>query len=259
MASKSVFSGKKTTRAVLPDSTLTARSHLLAGIAKSGAPGSPKKDGKRETKPVDSKQQHSQQPKQREPTADTSSTTTNTGSMTGAQSKANASNSVVATTNLVPPPPAVSRGTTPFAANGTEGESNDPESSSSTTAVVERLSADQSSNPFLVPAPVHPQPQQLALPEWAQNQSKRRSNHEKTILPSITDEGRDEEDTRSDIPDWAKRDALDRTMEMQNHMNPEDIFGPLPTLVMSEVFPNYNARRSSRPRTSSSVSGALSK
>lgn len=86
----------------------------------------------------------------------------------------------------------------------------------------------------------------------ANNQSKRRSNHEKTILPSIDDEDKDEEDGRSDIPDWARRDALEKTMEAQNQMNPEDIFGPLPTLVMTEVFPNYNARRSSRPRTSSS-------
>ncbi|KAF9939015.1 hypothetical protein BGZ65_011717 [Modicella reniformis] len=157
---------KRSTRTVLPDSTLTARSLLLLGISKAGTPTSPKKDAKRDMKQPEPRQQQQhrqqqqqqqQQPqKQLEFTSETSSKTENTGS--------------------------------------------------APTAV-------------------------------AQNQSERPSFLDKTVLPDVKINKKDEVEEPYDVPPWAAGEELEKAMQKQNNMNPEDIFGPLPSLDMSDIFP----------------------
>ncbi|KAI8596136.1 hypothetical protein EDD21DRAFT_312546, partial [Dissophora ornata] len=87
---------------------------------------------------------------------------------------------------------------------------------------------------------------------------------EKTLLPEIfsdsEDEGKQESGhstsskRRLNVPNWAEWDELEKTMQRQSNMNPEDIFGPLPVLDMGEIFPGQEKK--SRPRTSSAHWGA---
>ena len=56
------------------------------------------------------------------------------------------------------------------------------------------------------------------------------------------------------MPDWAEWDELEKAMQRQSNMNPEDVFGPLPVLDMGEILPGQEKRL--RPRTSSAHWGA---
>ena len=49
-------------------------------------------------------------------------------------------------------------------------------------------------------------------------------------------------DKDKQVPAWASLEALERAMEAQRHLNPQDIFGPLPTLDMAEMFPGREMR-----------------
>ncbi|KAF9996565.1 hypothetical protein BGZ79_009693, partial [Entomortierella chlamydospora] len=233
--SKSAFSLKKPTRPVLPDSTLTAKSIALSGItasttSKSG-PTSPKKDIKRELMPVDSRR--------REQTPDV------TPKANGVSVQHSASGSApIANT----PAQSLKNSLVAIATSGRNKQNKETSSSA-----IMQPEINSNTNPFLVPAPVH----HSSAPAWAQNQSQRRSSHEETILPEIESE----EDTadqesgtsssrRAPIPEWAEWDELEKAMRRQSHMNPEDIFGPLPVLDMSEIFPGKE-KRLPRPRTSS--------
>ncbi|KAF9563749.1 hypothetical protein EC968_004776 [Mortierella alpina] len=82
---------------------------------------------------------------------------------------------------------------------------------------------------------------------------------EKTILPDIGSDGESDDlpmnskssaDKEKQLPAWASWEALGRAMEAQRHLNPQDIFGPLPTLDMAEMFPGRELRL--RQRTSAS-------
>ncbi|KAF9169843.1 hypothetical protein BGX21_011499 [Mortierella sp. AD011] len=234
--SKSAFSLKKPIRPVLPDSTLTAKSIALSGItasttSKSG-PTSPKKDSKKELTPVDSRL--------REQTPDV------TPKVNGVSVQHSASGSApIANT----PAQSLKNSLVAIATSGRNKQNK--ETSSSATLQPE---INSNTNPFLVPAPVHCS----SAPAWAQNQSRPRSSHEETILPEIESEGEDTVDQesgtsssrRAPIPEWAEWDELEKAMRRQSHMNPEDIFGPLPALDMSEIFPGKE-KRLRRRRTSS--------
>ncbi|KAF9281917.1 hypothetical protein BGZ68_006319 [Mortierella alpina] len=107
---------------------------------------------------------------------------------------------------------------------------------------------ESSQNPFLVPAAVRPP---VA--------SARVKQREKTILPDIGSDGESDDlpmnskssaDREKQLPAWASWEALERAMEAQRHLNPQDIFGPLPTLDMAEMFPGRELRL--RQRTSAS-------
>ncbi|KAF9346766.1 hypothetical protein BGX26_001715 [Mortierella sp. AD094] len=236
LTSKSAFSLKKPTRPVLPDSTLTAKSIALSGITASttsrSGPTSPKKDFKRELTPIDSRR--------REQTPDV------TPRANGAFVQHSASGSApIANT------PALSLKNSLVAIATSGRDTQNKETLTSTTL---QTGINSSNNPFLEPAPVH----QSSVPAWAQNQSQRRSNHEETILPEIGSDGEDTADQESGtsssrravLPEWAEWDELEKAMRKQSHMNPEDIFGPLPALDMSEIFPGKE-KKTSRPRTSS--------
>ncbi|KAF9963105.1 hypothetical protein BGZ70_007631 [Mortierella alpina] len=111
------------------------------------------------------------------------------------------------------------------------------------------LSATESGqNPFLVPAAIRP----TAV-------SARAKQREKTILPDIGSDGESDDlpmnvkssaDKDQQLPAWASWEALRRAMEAQRHLNPQDIFGPLPALDMAEMFPGRELRL--RQRTSAS-------
>ncbi|KAG0239793.1 hypothetical protein BGX31_002503 [Mortierella sp. GBA43] len=321
LTSKGPFPLKKPTRTVLPDSTLTARSNLLAAIARTGTT---KKDAKRDTVQTDSKQPSQVQPLQPSKQQDTetgASTRTANASATNANANTNTSTgsmevskhvngSGTATGTMNPGSSPVPNDTTlpsSSATNGTGVESKDPESSSTAdasltgadaAAAAEQPNTRQNSNPFLVPLPIRQPP---GLPEWASNQSKRHSNHEKTTLPEINDDDLHEEeeeygsgnkkagggssssnskdDSQShshskssggdvrgsgsdggdrmnlstfESPAWAQHQELEKALVTQCTVNPEDIFGPLPVLVMHDIFPGGNPyRKTGRIRTSS--------
>ncbi|KAG0034874.1 hypothetical protein BGZ81_002640 [Podila clonocystis] len=107
---------------------------------------------------------------------------------------------------------------------------------------------DHVNNPFVAPAPVRPP----VLPSWAKNLNQRRPTHEKTTLPEIRSEDEDEpEDSgsrsrRSSGPKWASWEDLEKAISEQSHLNPEDIFGPLPVLDMAEIFPGKETTMRSR-------------
>ncbi|KAF9319520.1 hypothetical protein BG003_008911, partial [Podila horticola] len=111
-------------------------------------------------------------------------------------------------------------------------------------------------NPFVAPAPARPP----VLPSWAKSLNQRRPTLEKTILPEIRSEGEDEpEDSesksrRSSGPKWASWEDLEKAISEQSHLNPEDIFGPLPVLDMAEIFPGKET--TTRSRNSSAHWGA---
>ncbi|KAG0077661.1 hypothetical protein BGZ90_006736 [Linnemannia elongata] len=57
------------------------------------------------------------------------------------------------------------------------------------------------------------------------------------------------------VPEWASWEELNRAMEEQKHLNPEEIFGPLPVLDVGEIFAGRE-KKSYRPRSSSAHWGA---
>ncbi|KAF9114939.1 hypothetical protein BGX27_009369, partial [Mortierella sp. AM989] len=231
LMSKSTFSLKKPTRPVLPDSTLTAKSIALSGIttatpSRSVPATSPKKDHKRELTPIGSRR--------REYTPDV------TPRATGPFAQSSTVTTTVSTVNT----PAISLKNS-LAALATAGRDIQNKETNN-----QQTGNSNSSNPFIVPAPINPP----SMPARAQNQHQ---HHERTILPEIRSDGEDGADQESRIssshqsavPDWAEWDELDKAMHQQSHMNPEDIFGPLPALDMSEIFPGKEKK--ARPRTSS--------
>ncbi|KAF8956044.1 hypothetical protein BGZ46_002476 [Entomortierella lignicola] len=233
LISKSAFSIKKPTRPVLPDSTLTAKSAALSGISvpsssRPGPPISPKKDFKREMTPVESRR--------REQTPDIAPRAN------GSSAQPSSSNTSVGTANT----PALMLKNS-LAAIATSGrEARNKETPSSTTT--QRNTNGNSTNPFLAPAP---------LPASNHIQMRGRPNQEETILPEIGSETEEFDPDSGEpvslrgtaVPDWAEWDELEKTMRKQSQMNPEDIFGPLPVLDMSEIFPGKE--KTSRARTSS--------
>ncbi|KAF9179175.1 hypothetical protein BGZ51_007167 [Haplosporangium sp. Z 767] len=106
------------------------------------------------------------------------------------------------------------------------------------------------SNSFLVPTTFRLPP----VSTWATSRSQRHSNHTKTILPDI--ESDNEEDKCGDKdgkdkhrargPEWASFEELENAMSDQIHLNPEDIFGPIPVLDLAEIFPGKETRFRSR-------------
>lgn len=90
--------------------------------------------------------------------------------------------------------------------------------------------------------------------------SQRRPTHEKTILPEIHSESEEEPDDsgsrsrRSSGPKWASWEDLKKAISEQGHLNPVDIFGPLPVLDMAEIFPGKET--TTRSRKSSAHWGA---
>ncbi|KAF9549223.1 hypothetical protein EC957_004523 [Mortierella hygrophila] len=92
-----------------------------------------------------------------------------------------------------------------------------------------------------------------------QAQTDRNHRHFKTILPEIKSDDEDDNDDsgakRKKIPGWASWEELNRAMEEQRHLNPEEIFGPLPILDVGEIFPGRK-KKPYRPRSSSAHWGA---
>ncbi|KAF9141318.1 hypothetical protein BGX30_005037 [Mortierella sp. GBA39] len=92
-----------------------------------------------------------------------------------------------------------------------------------------------------------------------QAQTDRNHRHFKTILPEIKSDDEDDNDDsgtkRKKVPGWASWEELNRAMEEQRHLNPEEIFGPLPILDVGEIFPGRK-KKPYRPRSSSAHWGA---
>ncbi|KAG0208414.1 hypothetical protein BGX28_000632 [Mortierella sp. GBA30] len=225
---KSSLTAKKHARPVLPtDSTLTTKS-LTATLSGLSAANARDRDMRRDNGQSDLKRPH----QQRELTPDLASaasiqeskvsTTTTTMSK-----KASSSSILMASLNKVRKE-----------AQG-QGQMKTAESSTSL--------AEPSQNPFLVPAPIHP-PSAPAIAK----------HHEKTILPDIGSDGEDDDlpmsakpgSDKGKLPAWASWEELERAMREQSHLNPQDIFGPIPALDMAEIFPGRELRF--RPRTSTS-------
>ena len=75
-------------------------------------------------------------------------------------------------------------------------------------------------------------------------------------MPEIWSDGEDNEGQptrryshRFVIPKWAEWDELEKAMQLQSQKNPEDIFGPLPVLDMSEIFPDRERELRQRERS----------
>ncbi|KAG0084118.1 hypothetical protein BGZ92_010178 [Podila epicladia] len=229
---------KKTARTVLPDSTLTSKTFtsLFPGSSNSVSASrtvatSPKKDSKRDTTALEQKI--------RESSPDIPSTlpfTTKIGaSVLGEMFKSSG------IPERVTPKPSTSSQAQKTLIQLFKGEiqkqTDDPLSTASDNK------NGHVNNPFVAPAPVRPP---------AKNLNQRRPTHEKTILPEIDSEGEDEpEDSgsrsrRSSGPKWASWEDLEKAINEQSHMNPEDIFGPLPLLDMAEIFPGKETAMRSR-------------
>ncbi|KAG0357755.1 hypothetical protein BGZ54_000213 [Gamsiella multidivaricata] len=236
LISKSTLLLKKPTRTVLQDSTLTARSLALSGIARAGTPTSPKKDTKRDIK-------------LRELTPDVTSKTSTTSSAS-MQTLSTSSTSGTTMTSTLVSILAAQQSTSSTAKSLTNGllrasrtqesQTRELQTEESTTSNKQLNDFNQSDNPFV-----------------AQSQTRRRSHHERTLLPEIISESEDDGDESRDgkrdrhleIPAWAEWSELEKAMHRQSQLNPEDIFGPLPVLDMGEIFPVKPNRL--RPRTSS--------
>ncbi|ORY92945.1 inner centromere protein, partial [Leucosporidium creatinivorum] len=70
-------------------------------------------------------------------------------------------------------------------------------------------------------------------------------------LPDIDSEYSDSGDEGHDekvkaLPHWAQSPALAAALYRQQHVNPDDIFGPIPPLSMQEIFKTNTARFSKR-------------
>ncbi|KAI1300399.1 hypothetical protein EDD11_006205 [Mortierella claussenii] len=232
---KSASTLKKPTRPVLTDSIMsvkpTALSVLSSGPTKPPSTISPRKEGTRDVLPSDLKR--------RELPSD-SATGTRRGMLqsvlkVAAPVATHASNTMSSSTS--------DRDN----GNGSSGSSN-----------LQDAGHVDLANPFLAPTPVRPVP----LPTRAHNQLQRQSFHEKTVLPEIESDDEDNAEhektnnssRHSGIPDWASWEELEKAMHAQSHMNPEAIFGPLPMLDMTEIFPGKGKRF--RARTSSAHWGA---
>ncbi|ORZ27244.1 hypothetical protein BCR41DRAFT_346551 [Lobosporangium transversale] len=95
------------------------------------------------------------------------------------------------------------------------------------------------------------------LPAWVGSHDYNDAHHhEKTILPEIDykDDDPENEDSfsrQAGIPAWGTYEELEKSMQEQSRMNPQDIFGPLPVLDMAEMFPGYPGKEDPKPRNSS--------
>ncbi|KAF9930345.1 hypothetical protein FBU30_000618 [Linnemannia zychae] len=129
-------------------------------------------------------------------------------------------------------------------------------------SVLKSTAQTTSRHVFAIPAPVR----QASIPPRDPNstQPEPSARPYKTILPEIiSDEEEGDPDDQSmpkvkrkiPIPEWASWEELNRAMEEQKHMNPEEIFGPIPVLDVAEIFPGKK-KKSYRPRTSSAHWGA---
>ncbi|KFH67284.1 hypothetical protein MVEG_06019 [Podila verticillata NRRL 6337] len=239
--SKSALTLKKTTRTVLPDSTLTSKTFtsLFPGTNNSvstlrAVATSPKRDPKR---PIAAQQ------KTRESTPDIPSTMLFTKVSVPVLGEAFKSSGLPERES--PKPSTSSQAQkTPLHMFKDEIQKSTDNPSSTASGSKESLV----NNPFVVPAPTRPP----VLPSWEKNMSQRRPLHEKTILPEILSEDEEEPDnnrsgsSRSSGPKWASWEDLEKAISEQSLLNPEDIFGPLPVLNMAEIFPGKETTTRSR-------------
>ncbi|KAG0198756.1 hypothetical protein BGX33_012082 [Mortierella sp. NVP41] len=236
---KSAFSLKKpTVRPVLPDGVSSTKTHFgTSGSSGSLAMMQARMDQhSRETTPsldLLSKSSLSTQRTDSKPAGSTTKTTASLSSVLSSRKEATA-----------------------VAANGV-GTETVIESTQSFTR-----STTEGGHKFAIPAPVR----QPMIPQWLTNQAERQTHHEKTILPEIQSDGEDHDQDDQDsasmskkrkanVPSWATWEELESAMEDQKHLNPEEIFGPLPVLDVGEIFPGRE-KKSFRPRTSSAHWGA---
>ena len=103
------------------------------------------------------------------------------------------------------------------------------------------------------------QPSQLVQTQMAARVNAQIQNSKATIpsesieLPEISSEYSDSEDEGRartfDPPNWAQSPELKHALEQQATINPDHIFGDVPTLRIEEIFKNRSSRF--RARTSS--------
>ncbi|KAG9064733.1 hypothetical protein KI688_002992 [Linnemannia hyalina] len=225
----SVFSVKKaTSRPVLPDGVSSA---LLASSSSSSA----RPAGSSLAMMQARMDQHAREPT---PTRDThakSGHSTSTTQRTESKSLANSSTSTLSLSSVI----SSRKESMTIAPNGARTE----------TRVESKLTAaNDGGHVFAVPGPMS-----------NQAQTDHNHRHFKTILPEIKSDDEDDNDDsgakRKKMPGWASWEELNRAMEEQRHLNPEEIFGPLPILDVGEIFPGRK-KKPYRPRSSSAHWGA---
>ncbi|CAO3566613.1 unnamed protein product [Mortierella alpina] len=229
---KSTLTAKKHARPVLPtESTIAARS-LAATLSGLSSANARERDMKRDIVGSTESKRPQQQQQEREQTPDVATI--------GTQKEAKATGSTISKTTSSSILLSALR-----ARKEVQGQGQGQPQQSKT---VELSATESGHNPFLVPAAVRP-----AAP------STRVKQREKTILPEIGSDGENDDlpmnakssaDKDKQLPAWASWEALERAVEAQRHLNPQDIFGPLPTLDMAEMFPGRELRL--RQRTSAS-------
>ncbi|KAF9286214.1 hypothetical protein BGZ88_009191 [Linnemannia elongata] len=234
----SVFSVKKaTSRPVLPDGVSSA---LLASSSSSSA----RPTGSSLAMMQARMDQHA---RESTPTRDTHSKSGHSTSTTlRTESKSLASTSTLSLSSVI----SSRKESMTIAANGVKTE---------TRTESKPTTANDDGHLFAVPGPVRHQA------SWMSNQAQTDRNHRpfKTILPEINSDEEDHNDDsgmmrtkrKTAVPEWASWEELNRAMEEQKHLNPEEIFGPLPVLDVGEIFAGRE-KKSYRPRSSSAHWGA---
>ncbi|KAF9940975.1 hypothetical protein BGZ67_006213 [Mortierella alpina] len=226
---KSTLTTKKQVRPALPtESTIAARS-LAATLSGLSSANARERDMRRDVVGLtDSKRPQQQQQQDGEQTPDLATT--------GAPKEAKATGAAMSKTTSSSILLSALRARKEVQGHGQQSK------------VTDSSGVDSSQNPFLVPAAVRPPAA-----------SARTKQRETTVLPDIGSDGESDDlpmnakssaDKDKQLPAWASWEALERAMEAQRHLNPQEIFGPLPPLDMAEMFPGRELRL--RQRTSAS-------
>ncbi|GJJ67901.1 hypothetical protein EMPS_00247 [Entomortierella parvispora] len=265
--SKSTLSLKKPVRPVLPDSTLTAKSISLSqsdGLKETRPPASPKRE-KREMTPLETRLRELG-PDMTVKTLNTTVSSADTASLKETRSTPVLITGPLLTAQSNTKPTSTSSTTFTLSSltpsNIAHGKKASQRLQDSLLQMAQnsrqRLQNGQSTSTSALTVDIE---QKKSGMSWSASSTidQRPSNRTETILPEISIEVDDDIDDmipmkansryippERRIPPWAEWDELEKALRAQASINPQEIFGALPTLDIASMLPQGNWKRQLR-------------